>query len=115
MKQWAFVGILGLSVSSLLMAQGCAEHGHWGSHEKEENEVKVALADCPAPVQATLKKEAGGGTISDVEKETEHGKTIYEADAMIDGKNYEIKVAEDGSLIGKKLDEEKDEEKDEKK
>ena len=35
---------------------------------------------------------------------------IYEADAMINGTNYEIKVAEDGTLIKKKVDNEEDEE-----
>ena len=41
-----------------------------------------------------------------VDKETKNGKTIYEVDAKIDGKNYEIRVAEDGVLISKALDEE---------
>ena len=40
---------------------------------------------------------------------SKHGKTIYEADAMIDGKNYEILVSEDGKLISKKLDNEENE------
>ncbi len=114
MKHRTWLGIVGLGLSSLVLTQGCAEQGHMG-HDKEENEVKVALKDAPAPVQATLKREAGAAMIDEVDKETDHGKVIYEADAKIDGKNYEIKVAEDGTLIAKKLDDEKDEEKYEKK
>jgi len=111
MKQWILTGVVGMGLCSLLVAQGCATHGEHSGKDVEEDEVKVALTDCPAPVQATLKREVGSGSITDIDKETEHGKTIYEADAMIDGKNYEIKVNTDGSLIGKKLDDEKDEQK----
>jgi hypothetical protein len=87
------------------------------AEEKEENEVKVKFDDCPAAVKATLTKEAGGATIATVDKETDDGKTIYEADVKIDGQNYEIKVSEDGKLVSKKVDNEEDEkdEKDEKK
>ena len=82
--------------------------------EDEGNEVKVALADCPAPVKATIAKESDNAKVDTVDKETKDGKTIYEADAMINGQNYEIKVAEDGKLISKKMDNEEDEKKGEK-
>jgi hypothetical protein len=59
-------------------------------------------------VKATLDREAPGVKITDVDKETDHQKIVYEADAKIGGKNYEIKVMEDGTLLSKKLDEEKD-------
>jgi hypothetical protein len=41
-----------------------------------------------------------------VDKETDDGKTVYEADVTLNGHNYEIRVAPDGTLISKKLDEE---------
>jgi hypothetical protein len=91
----------------ILMA-GCA------TTEKEGKEVQVKLADCPKPVQDTLAKEAPGAQITVVDKEEEKGKATYEADAVLNGKNYEIRVAADGTLILKKLDEEKKNEKDEK-
>jgi hypothetical protein len=75
----------------------------------EAGDVKVKLADCPAAVQDTLKKEAGAGTIGNVEKDAEDGKTSYEADVTIDGKAWEIKVAEDGKLVSKAIDDDKDE------
>src|SRR5690348_6263090 len=59
--------------------------------EKEENEVKVKFEEVPAAVQATLKKESGGATIETVDKETDDGKTVYEADVKLNGKNYEIR------------------------
>jgi hypothetical protein len=82
--------------------------------DKEEgNEQKMAFNQAPQSVQQTLTKEADGNKIDQVDKETDDGKTIYEADVTINGKNYEIKVAEDGTLISKKLDmeDEKDEHK----
>ncbi len=74
--------------------------------EKDEGEVKVKLEECPPAVQATLKKEAEGATIKEVDKETDDGKTIYETDVTINGKEVEIKVAEDGKLISKKVEDE---------
>jgi hypothetical protein len=83
--------------------------------EKEENEVKVKFADLPAPVQATLNKESNNATIATVDKETEDGKTTYEADVTLNGKNYEVKIAEDGTLVSKKIDDDDKDEKDDKK
>ena len=73
---------------------------------KESEEVEMKLADCPAAVQKTFKREANEADIDVVDKETKDGKVIYEVDVKIDGKNYEIRVAEDGILISKALDEE---------
>ena len=73
---------------------------------KKGEEVEVKLADCPPTVQKTLKREANGSDIEVVDKETKNGKAIYEVDVKIEGKNYEIRVTEDGILISKALDEE---------
>jgi len=81
--------------------------------EKEEGkEQKVEFKSVPQAVQATLTAESGGAAITTVDKEEDDGKEIYEADVMIKGKNYEIKVAADGTLISKKLDVEENEKKD---
>jgi len=78
--------------------------------EKEEGkEQKVEFKSVPEAVQATLTAEAGGAAIATVDKEEDEGKVIYEADVLIKGKNYEIKVAADGTLISKKLDVEENE------
>jgi uncharacterized membrane protein YkoI len=74
--------------------------------ENEGEEVEMKLADCPAAVQKTFKREANGADIDVVDKETKDGKAVYEVDVKIDGKNYEIRVADDGILISKTLDEE---------
>ncbi len=74
-------------------------------------EVKVKLAECPLAVQKTLQREAAGAKIDEVAKEVEDGETTFEADVTIDGKEYEITVAEDGTLLEKSLEEEDEEQK----
>ena len=108
-NSWLIIGLLTLGVA------GCATMP-WNAKEKKEGkEEKVAFAQLPAAVQKTLNDEGKGNKIETADKESEDGKTVYEADVKIEGTNYEIKVAEDGSLISKKLDQEEDKDKDEKK
>jgi hypothetical protein len=105
MKRGLLTALIVLGVGSLMVMWGCA------SLKKEGPEVKVKLEDCPKPVQDTLTKEAQGSQITVIDKEEENGKVTYETDVVINGKNYEIKVAPDGTLIGKKLDDEREEKK----
>jgi uncharacterized membrane protein YkoI len=69
--------------------------------DKEENEHKVAMTELPVAVQKTIQDNLGGGTVTQTEKETKDGKTYYEAEVQKSGgEKVEIKVAEDGKLIG---------------
>jgi uncharacterized membrane protein YkoI len=74
--------------------------------EDEIEETEVKFADCPAEVQKTLTIEAEGAAIKEVDKFMKEGRFLFEADVAIDGKNYEIIVAESGVLLSKKLDNE---------
>ncbi len=81
----------------------------------DDKSVKVKIEDLPEAVRKTLKREAGDGKIKEIEKETEDGKTIYEAEVIIDGSKYEIEIAENGKLISKTLyDDEDDDDKEDK-
>jgi uncharacterized membrane protein YkoI len=82
--------------------------------DEGEEEVEVKQSDLPRTVRKTLRREARGGKIEEIERERENGKTIYEAEVEIDGKEYEIEIASDGTLLSKELDdgEEDDEEED---
>lgn len=93
----------------LVVSAGCKSMGdHDGDEDNDEHETKVSINDVPVPVRATLMAQAPGAAIKTVDHEMQGGKWLYEADAMVDGKNWEILVAEDGKLISKKLDDEKD-------
>jgi uncharacterized membrane protein YkoI len=59
----------------------------------------MKLEELPASVQATVKREVKSGTITDVEKDTEHGAVIYEIEFDLNGKSWEIDVAPDGKLL----------------
>jgi|KBSSwiStaDraftv2_1062776.scaffolds.fasta_scaffold1423069_2 uncharacterized membrane protein YkoI len=94
---------LGLTVAALTF--GCQSMNK--EHEDEEgDEVQMTLDQVPPAVREGLQREAGGAAITKVDKENEHGRTGYEVDVKIDGKNWEIVVDENGKLISRKLDDE---------
>jgi len=105
-KRWMLVGAVTMALTVMSVSSARAKDEEKG---KEEAEVKMALKDVPAEVQATLTREAAGQSIKSVDKETKDGKTIYEVDVVIDGTNYEIVVGSDGKLISKTVDKEEDE------
>jgi hypothetical protein len=105
MNRWLLTGLCVAGLTTEMSLSVRAE-------DKEENEVKMKIDDVPAAVKTTIVREADGTAVTSVDKETDEGKTVYEADAKIDGTNYEIKVGDDGKLISKKIDNEDDEKKD---
>ena len=73
----------------------------YAGKEGKENEQKIALTDMPAAVQKTIQDNLGGGTITETARETEEGETVYQAHVKKSGgQEVEIRVAEDGKLIG---------------
>lgn len=52
-------------------------------------------------MKATLAKETAGGKVTESEKEVQGGKTVYSFDAEVGGKEWDIVIAEDGTLISK--------------
>ena len=100
---------IGLLAAILIL--GCS---HANKEKEEGNEVAVTMDQVPPAARDALKREAGGAAITKIDKETSGGKTVYETDVMINGKNWEIKVDEAGNVVSKKLDNE-EEEKNEKK
>lgn len=57
------------------------------------------LEDTPPAVQATIKREAGNREIADIDKETRSGRTLYEVEFKQPGRNVELHIAEDGSIV----------------
>jgi uncharacterized membrane protein YkoI len=89
---------VGLALLAVLALVGCKSH-------ESKDEVKVAMADVPAPVRATLEKEAAGGKVTEVEKELKNGKTVYSADVTDKaGNKWDVVVGEDGKFISKEKD-----------
>jgi uncharacterized membrane protein YkoI len=88
----AATAVLGITTTAALVYAG----------EKEnENKQKVPMTELPTAVQKTIQDNLGGGTVTETAKETEGGTTYYDAEVQKSGgEKVEIKVAEDGSLIG---------------
>jgi len=97
MKSWTWLAVGVLAV-------GLVAAGALYAEDKGKTEEKVTIDQVPAAVKATILKEAGDHKITEIEKETKDGKTIYEAEWIADGKEIEIKVAEDGTLLSKETE-----------
>ena len=73
----------------------CCKRGE----KKEAPAQAVALADVPAPARAVIEKLTAGGTIKKMEKAKEGGKTVYDVEATVGGKDVEYDVAADGKVL----------------
>jgi hypothetical protein len=71
-------------------------------------EVRVTLDSLPSNVRRTLAREATGGKVLEVERQTRGNTTQYEADVRLDGATYEVLIAADGKLLHKTLDDDDD-------
>jgi uncharacterized membrane protein YkoI len=60
---------------------------------------EVRIDQVPAAVKATIERETKGGRIKEIERETKNGRTVYEVEFEEGGKEREIHVAEDGSVL----------------
>jgi len=64
-----------------------------------EIEESMNMEDLPPAVQETVKAESAGGEIKELVLETEGDKTFYEVEFEKDGKEHEVKIAEDGTVL----------------
>jgi uncharacterized membrane protein YkoI len=98
-KRAILLPLIGLSVIGMVTLVAWAQDKH---------EEEVTLDQVPAAVKAAILKESAGGKITEIERETENGKTVYEAEFLLDGKEVEIQIAPDGTLLGREVEEEED-------
>ena len=77
-----------------------------GSFLYGKEKFAIDLEKVPAAVKTTIEKEAGKGTSVKIKQKTESGKTLYEAEFRARGKEIELKIAEDGSILGKEVEDE---------
>jgi len=92
-------GTLGLGLGGRVLAH---------ENEKGHEHQAVMMADLPAAAQATLKREAKGGKLEELRKETrKDGTVVYEAEIVKNGKGTDIEVNADGKVLerGKSHDE----------
>jgi hypothetical protein len=81
---WILVGLLVLPL------------GAWAAEKHQE---RLSIDQVPPAVKSTIDKERGGGELGQIEKETEGGRTFYEAQLTKDGHTSYVHVAENGHAL----------------
>ncbi len=56
----------------------------------------LAVKDLPPAVQKTVQDQTKGAEIKTISKETEHGKTSYEVETMVNGKHRDLEIDANG-------------------
>lgn len=69
-----------------------------------EWEKYLEMDELPAAVRATVEKEISGARMTELVQETEEGKMFYEVEFEKDGKEHEVKIAEDGSILEREVE-----------
>ena len=93
------LSLIGLGVLSILTVVV------WAGEGQEE---KVTLEQVPPAVKTSILKESAGGEITEIELKTKDGQTIYEAEVKLNGKEIDIRIAADGTVLGRESEEEED-------
>lgn len=104
-KHWKLITLMATVCLALCI-------GAVATRQAFDGEKEVTLDELPAAVKATILAEANGAPIREIEMETENGKTVYEAEVMINGQEVEFVVAPDGTLLGKEIEDENDDDAD---
>ncbi len=66
----------------------------------KDNEVEIPTSEVPANIITIVQNTLPGIDLSKTIKEVKDGTVIYELEGvLINGKEYEIKISEDGTII----------------
>lgn len=66
----------------------------------KDNEIEIPVSEVPANVITIVQNTLPGIDLSETKKEVKDGNVVYELEGvLINGKEYEIKIAEDGTII----------------
>lgn len=76
--------------------------------EDEEGEREVSLEQVPEAVRRAILRHAGEHRVREVELQTGGGRRYYEAEWVENGREVEIAVAPDGTVLGRGEEEEDD-------
>jgi len=73
--------------------------------DDKKDEVDIPVSQVPANIISIVQNTLPGISITEAEKETKKDGVIYELEGkLINGKKYEIKISENGTIIKIKLD-----------
>ena len=60
---------------------------------------KVSIDQLPAAAKTAIEREAAGGQIIDISRETKRGQTSYEVKIAKDGQESRVRIASDGTKV----------------
>ena len=67
--------------------------------EPAKPETKLTLSSLPAAVRKTAEEQTKGATIRGISKEVAEGKTVYEIETKANGRNRDLIIGADGTLL----------------
>jgi hypothetical protein len=75
-----------------------------------QKEIEIGLGDVPKAVLDTFRKELGNADsdVDEVKRISKQGRVQYNIEAEISGKDIELKIAADGTLLEKDVDDDDD-------
>ena len=79
----------------------------WGAlslHAEGKKSETLNPDKVPAAVKATIEKEVPKSILLKIRYRADSSKAFYEAQYLADGKEVELKIAEDGKLLGKEVE-----------
>ena len=74
-----------------------------GFYEQPKEEQLVTIDQIPGPVKATVHRESAGGVVREIQKETKAGTVKYDIDIAKAGQKIGLKIAEDGTILERKI------------
>jgi len=87
-----------LVVATALGAGACSDIS--GDERRGEGTgEKVSIDQLPAAAKTAIEREAAGGQIIDISRETKRGQTSYEVKIAKDGQESRVRIASDGTKV----------------
>ena len=74
----------------------------------DDNEVEIPLSEVPEHVKAAALAAVPGIILEEAERETEDGRVVYGLEGEVDGREYEVEVSADGTVLEIEADDEDD-------
>jgi uncharacterized membrane protein YkoI len=65
----------------------------------QAQEKKIERSQLPAEVEKTVARESEGATIKGFASEIEHGKKLYEASLLVNGRSKDILIDKNGNVV----------------
>ena len=62
-------------------------------------DTPIKMGDLPAAVQQTVREQSKGGAIRGLAKEVENGKTLYEVELKMNGRNRDVLIDPSGKVV----------------